>query len=690
MTLPQDYRAVILNGTGMKNVTIGKKTLDATLSPGQILVKVTVRPINPSDVFSILGVYPGFQPPNAFKDSTPGLEGCGVVAAIGEGVSHVKVGQRVVPIFAEAISGNGSFQEYVKVTNVVPIPDDVSDESAAQLIVNPMTVVGMLEYLHVPKGEWVVQTASNSVLGRQMIQVCKHRGIKTVNLIRREEQKAELMSLGADAVVVTADLEPGAVAAAILAATGGSRPFGAVDAVGGNTTLALSDAVRDKGVILVYGLQGGVVFQASGPACLFRGVTVTGYWLATHIMAMKEDVVAKFMGIMVPLSGEKFDLADVMAAIKASQLPGRGGKVAVLLVNTCVFLNPFSDLLASREGHGFLQTSNVDNNDDDLVPSSNWTIPIFRLGVLNVDSNFEQLWDDDTEFKTRLQNPRTQSDAALLASLYGEKIRHTAIPSIIHQMWKGNCFDSDSLLQHASISSWRDSNPQATHILWTDEAMDEFVKSYYPQLLKRYRAFPRVVFRTDLGRLLILQTFGGIYADADTTIIKPLNEWVVEGTTGLDFKNTSTNGIPTLPDSPFNMMVSLETDASKAIIASAPYHAVLGTTINLILARLQKLRSWSDDAADPVTLTGPEVFSYGIRSYLSGAVDVKWADLHGQFFNQSRRLADVLVFPTGVFGIPTKDLGGDAQEAAAVIGADYEYVQREKLVEHHFSHTWIN
>lgn len=65
-----------------------------------------------------------------------------------------------------------------------------------QFLVNPVTVVGMLEELAVPAGEYLLQTAAGSVLGRQMIQVAKHRGIKTINVVRRQELVAELKALG--------------------------------------------------------------------------------------------------------------------------------------------------------------------------------------------------------------------------------------------------------------------------------------------------------------------------------------------------------------------------------------------------------------------------------------------------------------------------------------------------------------
>ena len=78
----------------------------------------------------------------------------------------------------------------------VEIPKELDDEVASQFYINPMTVRGIFDSLNVPKGEWLLQSAAGSVLGRQVIQMAKHYGIKTVNVVRREEQKQELLDIG--------------------------------------------------------------------------------------------------------------------------------------------------------------------------------------------------------------------------------------------------------------------------------------------------------------------------------------------------------------------------------------------------------------------------------------------------------------------------------------------------------------
>ena len=62
--------------------------------------------------------------------------------------------------------------------------------------VNPCTAFGMMDDLAVPKGEWLLQSAAGSVLGRMVIALGKAQGIKTLNLVRRSQQRQELLDLG--------------------------------------------------------------------------------------------------------------------------------------------------------------------------------------------------------------------------------------------------------------------------------------------------------------------------------------------------------------------------------------------------------------------------------------------------------------------------------------------------------------
>src|SRR5688572_27007692 len=121
---------------------------------GQVLVKMRARPINPSDLLTVRGLYGSLPVPPA----TPGLEGVGEVASVGEGVTHLGAGQRVI-----RLGVGGTWQEYVLAgaAQLIPVPDGVSDQAAAQFVVNPLTAwIMTVEELAVQPGEWLLQTAA--------------------------------------------------------------------------------------------------------------------------------------------------------------------------------------------------------------------------------------------------------------------------------------------------------------------------------------------------------------------------------------------------------------------------------------------------------------------------------------------------------------------------------------------------
>jgi trans-2-enoyl-CoA reductase len=282
-------------------------------------------------------VYPGFQP--AALPAIPGLEGMGVIEAVGEGVTGLTKGARVVPFFIYGkdllATGNGAWQEYlvVKAEECFPVPDDVDDAAAAQFVVNPFTAYVMIQELAIPQGKYLLQTAGGSTLGRQVIQMCKHMGLKSINVVRRKEQADELLALGADLVLCSAEDD---IAARVKEITGGEGAWGALDSVGGALTAKVSNAVRNGGTVLIYGAMSGLSFEGSIVDCLFRGVTVRGFWItsyaATHGLAKCREIADAIWPlfsskVVVPFSGTSYPVAQVKEAVAASMKEARGGKV---------------------------------------------------------------------------------------------------------------------------------------------------------------------------------------------------------------------------------------------------------------------------------------------------------------------------------------------------------------------------
>lgn len=297
--------------------------------PGQVLVRMRARPVNPSDLLTVQGLY-GSLPQ---LPATPGLEGMGEVAEVGEGVGHLAAGQRVIPLGVA-----GTWQEYLVAgaAQVLPVPDAVSDQTAAQFVVNPLTAWIMVEELDLRPGEWLLQTAAGSTLGRVVLQLARLRGFKTINVVRRRAQAEELKALGADEVIATDEED---LVERVKQITGREGLLKAIDAVGGPTGGAVVRALGRGGQLLVYGLLSGEPMPVDSGRMIFTTSTVRGFWLGEWFRAAaperQQATTAELLRLMatgevVPPVEAEYPLADVLAAVEHSVRPGRGGKVLLV------------------------------------------------------------------------------------------------------------------------------------------------------------------------------------------------------------------------------------------------------------------------------------------------------------------------------------------------------------------------
>jgi trans-2-enoyl-CoA reductase len=233
---------------------------------------------SPSDVNVLEGTYVHLPPA---LPAVAGNEGSGVVAEVGDEVSGVAVGDTVV---ARGWGGAWREQVVLPAANVRVLPASVDLRSAAMLSANPPTAYGLLD--GVESGSWVIQNAANSGMGNAVIQVAKLKGIKTVNVVRREGLEAELRALGADAVIVYDGARGedqaeafAAAAAAVKLATGGAKLKLACNAVCGLSGELLAKCLAPGGTILTYGVMSREPMSVSGGQLLFKDLTYKGFHL---------------------------------------------------------------------------------------------------------------------------------------------------------------------------------------------------------------------------------------------------------------------------------------------------------------------------------------------------------------------------------------------------------------------------
>jgi mitochondrial enoyl-[acyl-carrier protein] reductase / trans-2-enoyl-CoA reductase len=237
---------------------------------GEILIDILAAPINPSDFLNFQGRF-GAQPPKL--PAIAGGEAVGQIAALGSDVQHLKVGDRVLAL----VAGRGNWCQRVKAraTGVEALPERADVLQLAMMAVNPATAWHMLKrFVQLAPGEWVLQNAGNSAVGHNVIRIAKSMGLRTVSVVRRDEQVDLLRSEGADAVVVDGDDLQQRVRHAVSA-----EPIRlAFDAVAGNATAKLGQCLTAGGTVVIYGLLSSSDCVVAASDLVFRDVTLRGFW----------------------------------------------------------------------------------------------------------------------------------------------------------------------------------------------------------------------------------------------------------------------------------------------------------------------------------------------------------------------------------------------------------------------------
>ena len=294
---------------------------------GEVLVEVEAFPINPVDLLTIAGSY-AVRPP---LPAVPGSEALGRVSAVGEGVTHVAAGDRVLMMSRE----NWVQRKTIKASEAIRIAVDADPLQLAMLKINPPTAYLMLtRYRDLAAGDWLIQNAANSGVGSYLISLAKACGVHTVNIVRRTDLTASLEEQGADVVLVDGpDL-----AQRVRAVVGDGRMPLAVDAVAGDATGRLAECLSEGGVVVNYGLLSGMPCAVDAHQIVFRGITLTGFWLVKFLTTMPTEEKGSLYAELADrvASGELnvdvesvYAIEDIASALEHAARAKRGGKILV-------------------------------------------------------------------------------------------------------------------------------------------------------------------------------------------------------------------------------------------------------------------------------------------------------------------------------------------------------------------------
>lgn len=216
---------------------------------GEALVRHKAIGLNYIDVYFRTGLYKLPSLPAAL-----GMEAAGIVEAVGEGVTEVAVGDRVA--YASGPVGAYAEARTIKADRLVPVPDAISFETAAAMMLQGMTAQYLLRTTYrVKPGETILVHAAAGGVGLIMVQWAKHLGCTVIGTVSTPEKAALAKAHGADHVILSGEDIP----AAVKKITGGAMLPVVYDSVGKDTFLASLDCLRPLGMMVSYGNASGAV-----------------------------------------------------------------------------------------------------------------------------------------------------------------------------------------------------------------------------------------------------------------------------------------------------------------------------------------------------------------------------------------------------------------------------------------------
>ena len=259
-----------------------------TPGPGEILIRVEAAGVNRPDILQRRGMYP--PPPGA--PSTLGLEVAGTVAALGEGATRWRVGDRVC-----ALLGGGGYAQFCRVDarHALPIPDGLSAIEAAGLPETVFTVfANVFEHGALKAGETFMVHGATSGIGATAIQMARAAGARVIGTSRGAAKTAQALTLGADLAIDTTTQD----FTALAQKNGGVDVI--LDMVGGAFAQKNLDSLRPGGRLVQIAVQAGTLAEVNLAKVMMLRLTLTGSTLRPRSADEKARLAAAVEAVVWP------------------------------------------------------------------------------------------------------------------------------------------------------------------------------------------------------------------------------------------------------------------------------------------------------------------------------------------------------------------------------------------------------
>lgn len=323
-------KAVLCKAFGPAETLVLEEVASPEPKKNEVLIDVHAAGVNFPDTLIIEGKYQ-FKPPFPFS---PGGEAAGTVAAVGEKISHLKPGDRVM-----ALTGWGSFAEQVAVPgyNVMPIPKGIDFNSAAAFGMTYGTSMHALKQrANLQPGETLLVLGASGGVGLAAVEIGKAMGARVIAAASSDEKLEVAKAAGADLLI---NYSTSSLKEKVKELTGGQGADVIYDPVGGDLFDEAIRSIAWNGRLLVVGFASGRIPELPVNLALLKGAAVVGVFWGSFAQRQPQDNLANFQqlfawhaeGKLKPLVSQTFPLERAAEAINALGQRKAVGKVVVTI-----------------------------------------------------------------------------------------------------------------------------------------------------------------------------------------------------------------------------------------------------------------------------------------------------------------------------------------------------------------------
>ncbi len=296
--------------------------------PAEVLVHHTAIGLNYIDVYFRNGLYKAPSLP-----ATLGMEAAGVVKAVGSDVASLKVGDRVA--YATGPIGAYSTDRVISADRVVRVPDGISDQTAAAMMLQGMTAQYLVRRTYAVKGgDTVLVHAAAGGVGLILCQWAKHLGATVIGVVSTDEKARLATEHGAAHVIVGHDK----LASEVKRITGGKMVPAVYDSVGKDTFSASLDCLAPLGLMVSYGNSSGpvppfelAVLGAKGSLFLTRPTLATYTASRADLEQSAQDLMGVVASGAVQIKvNQSFALKDAAEAHRALEARKTTGSTVLI------------------------------------------------------------------------------------------------------------------------------------------------------------------------------------------------------------------------------------------------------------------------------------------------------------------------------------------------------------------------